>query len=398
MIREKIIFENKKLKVPPFPIIPYIEGDGAGQSIWKATKDVIDTAIEIAYGGERKIFWKQVYAGEKAFSKKGECLPIKTLENIKEHLVTLKGPLNTIIAGKTRSINLALIQELELFAHVIPIKFYKDSSFLAKNSELLDIVLFHENTERFMEANECFNALPNTSNFKKEINYSSPTNLVAGKAVSKLIAQRIIRAAIKYAIENNRHSVTIVNNTDNIEFSNVEFRDTAYQLAKAEFGAISYKFGSWMVIKKENYQIIIKDVQADIFLKEFILEPLQYDVILTPNSNENIISDALTQLVNGNSFTPSANINYETGVAIFEVRSATALRNTASEKENPSSQILSGVMMLEYMGWFEAANFILKGFEGAIAKNTLSSDLKRSTVRTTALKCSQFGKEIIYNM
>ncbi|WP_026838526.1 NADP-dependent isocitrate dehydrogenase [Gillisia sp. JM1] len=406
MIREKIVFKNKKLKVPAFPIIPYIEGDGVGPDIWKATKEVIDTAIEIAYGGERKIFWKQVYAGEKAFSKEGEWLPTKTLENIREHLVALKGPLTTPVGGGIRSLNVALRQELDLFACVRPVKYYKGVPSPVKSPELVDMVIFRENTEDIYVGIEWLSGTPEVDKVKKflieEMGVKSirfPDTVSLGvKPVSEEGTKRLMRAAIDYAIEHKRDSVTIVHKGNIMKFTEGKFKDWGYELAKEEFGATEYNGGPWLVIKKNNHQLIIKDVLADAFLQQIILRPSQYDVIATLNLNGDYISDALAALVGGIGIAPGANINYNTGIAIFEATHGTAPKYTGQDKVNPSSEILSGVMMLEYMGWFEAANLILKGVEGAIAQKTVTYDFARLMEGATLIKCSQFGKAIIKNM
>lgn len=406
MIREKITFKNKKLKVPAFPIIPYIEGDGVGPDIWKATKEVIDTAVELAYGGNRRIYWKQVYAGEKAFSKKGEWLPAKTLENIREYLVALKGPLTTPVGGGMRSLNVALRQELDLYACVRPVKYYKGVPSPVKNPEQVDMVIFRENTEDIYVGIEWLSGTPEVDKVKrflidemgvKGIRFPDTVSLGV-KPVSQEGTERLVRAAIEYAIEHKRDSVTIVHKGNIMKFTEGKFMDWGYQLAKKEFGAKDYNGGPWMVIEKDKHQLIIKDVIADAFLQQIILRPSQYDVIATLNLNGDYISDALAALVGGIGIAPGANINYDTGVAIFEATHGTAPKYTGQDKVNPSSEILSGVMMLEYMGWFEAANFILKGLEGAIADKTVTYDFARLMEGAKLLKCSKFGKAIIKNM
>lgn len=350
MIREKIIFKNKKLKVPAYPIIPYIEGDGFGPDIWKATKEVIDTAIEIAYGGERKIFWKQVYAGEKAFSLKGEWLPTKTLEDIREHLVALKGRLTTPVCGGIRSLNVAIRQELDLFACVKPVKYYNGVPSPVKNPELVDMVIFRENTEDIYIGIEWLSGTPEVDKVKRflideigvKILRFSDTVSLGVKSVSQEGTKRLIRAAIEYAIEHKRDSVTIVHNGSIMKFPEGKFKDWGYQLAKEEFDATEYKGGPWMVIKKNNCQLVIKDVIADAFLQQIILKPSQYDVIATLNLNGDYISDALATLVGAIGIAPGANINSNTGVAIFEATHGTAPKYTGLEKENPTSEILSG--------------------------------------------------------
>ncbi|MFO8146715.1 MAG: NADP-dependent isocitrate dehydrogenase [Gillisia sp.] len=406
MIREKITFKNKKLKVPPFPIIPYIEGDGVGPDIWKVTKKVINTAVEIAYGGERKIFWKKVYAGEEAFSKKGEWLPTKTLENIREHLVALKGPLTTPVGGGIRSLNVALRQELDLYACIRPVKYYKGVPSPVKNPEQVDMVIFRENTEDIYVGIEWLCGTPEVEKVKrflidemevKGIRFPDTVSLGI-KPVSEEGTKRLVKAAIEYAIVHKRDSVTIVHKGNIMKFTEGKFKDWGYQLAEDEFGARDYEGGPWKVINKNGHQIIIKDVIADAFLQQIILRPSQYDVIATLNLNGDYISDALAALVGGIGIAPGANINYNTGVAIFEATHGTAPKYTGKDKVNPSSEILSGVMMLEYMGWFEAANLILRGLEGTIADKTVTYDFARLMEGATLLKCSQFGKAIIKNM
>lgn len=406
MIRENITFKNKKLIVPAFPIVTYIEGDGVGPDIWKTTKEVINTAVEIAYGGEKQIFWKQVYAGEKALSKKGEWLPKKTLENIREHLVALKGPLTTPVGGGIRSLNVALRQELDLYACIRPVKYFKGVPSPVKNPDQVDMVIFRENTEDIYVGIEWLNGTPEVEKVKRflidEMSVKSirfPDTVSLGvKPVSEERTKRLVKAAIEYAIEHKKKSVTIVHKGNIMKFTEGKFRDWGYELAKEEFGATEYDGGPWKVIEKNKHQIIIKDVIADAFLQQIILRPSQYDVIATLNLNGDYISDALAALVGGIGIAPGANINFNTGVAIFEATHGTAPKYTGQDKVNPSSLILSGVMMLEYMGWVEAANLILRGLEGAIAHKTVTYDFARLMEGATLLKCSQFGKAIVKHM
>lgn len=406
MKENNITFENGKLQVPNHPIIPFIEGDGIGPDIWAATKQVIDASVEKGYGGTKKIEWREVYAGEKAFDKTGEWLPDNTLTDIKNYLVALKGPLTTPIGGGMRSLNVALRQQLDLFACVRPVRWYKGVPSPVKSPEKVDMVIYRENTEDIYAGIEWMNGTPELEKVKNflidEMGVTSirfPDTVSLGiKPVSKEGTERLVRAAIKFALDAKKDSVTIVHKGNIMKFTEGKFKEWGYQLAKDEFGAKDYEGGPWQIIEKDGHKVIIKDVIADAFLQQIILRPSQYDVIATLNLNGDYISDALAAIVGGIGIAPGANINYNTGVSIFEATHGTAPKYKGMDKVNPSSLILSGVMMLQYMGWNEAADLIEKSLEKTIKNKTVTYDFERLMDGATLLKCSEFGQAIINNM
>ena len=406
MKQNKISIQNGKLYVPSHPIIPFIEGDGIGPDIWKASKLVFDAAVEKAYGGDRKIQWKEIYAGEKAFEKTGSWLPDETIENIKEYLVAIKGPLTTPVGGGMRSLNVALRQKLDLYACVRPVKWYQGVPSPVKAPEKVDMIIFRENTEDIYAGIEWMAGTPELEKVKdflinemgvKDIRFPNSTS-IGIKPVSKEGTERLVREALKYAIEHRKDSVTIVHKGNIMKFTEGKFKEWGYQLARDEFGAKDYEGGPWQVIEKYGHKVIVKDVIADAFLQQIILRPEQYDVIATLNLNGDYISDALAAIVGGIGIAPGANINYTTGVSIFEATHGTAPKYKDQDKVNPSSEILSGVMMLEYLGWQDAADLIVKGMNGAINKKTVTYDFERLMDGATLLKCSEFGQAIINNM
>ncbi len=406
MNESKISLVNGKLHVPNKPIIPFIIGDGTGPDIWKATKLVIDTAIKKAYRDYREIKWKEVYAGEKAFEKTGEWLPKETIKSIDKHLVAIKGPLTTPIGGGMRSLNVAMRQQLDLYACVRPVKYYEGVPSPVKHPEKVDMVIFRENTEDIYAGIEWLNGTPELEKIKNFLIHEMgvtairfPDSVSIGiKPVSKEGTERLMRSAITYAIDNKKDSVTIVHKGNIMKFTEGKFKEWSYQLAKDEFGAKDHEGGPWQVITKSGHQIIIKDVIADAFLQQIILRPEQYDVIATLNLNGDYISDALAAIVGGIGIAPGANINYQTGVSIFEATHGTAPKYMDQDKVNPSSEILSGVMMLEYLGWQEAADLIVKGLKRAIQKKTVTYDFERLMEGAKLLKCSEFGQAIVSNM
>lgn len=406
MKQNKICIQNGKLYVPSHPIIPFIEGDGIGPDIWKASKLVFDAAVEKAYGGDRKIQWKEIYAGEKAFEKTGSWLPDETIETIKEYLVAIKGPLTTPVGGGMRSLNVTLRQKLDLYACVRPVKWYQGVPSPVKAPEKVDMIIFRENTEDIYAGIEWMAGTPELEKVKdflinemgvKDIRFPNSTS-IGIKPVSKEGTERLVREALKYAIEHRKNSVTIVHKGNIMKFTEGKFKEWGYQLAKDEFGAKDYEDGPWQVIEKYGHKVIVKDVIADAFLQQIILRPEQYDVIATLNLNGDYISDALAAIVGGIGIAPGANINYTTGVSIFEATHGTAPKYKDQDKVNPSSEILSGVMMLEYLGWQDAADLIVKGMNGAINKKTVTYDFERLMDGATLLKCSEFGQAIINNM
>lgn len=405
-MKNQIEVENGNIIVPNNPIIPFIEGDGIGVDIWAAAQNVLDLAVKKAYNGERSIQWKEVYAGEKAFQKTGNWLPEGTISDIKKYKVAIKGPLTTPIGGGMRSLNVALRQQLDLFACVRPVRWFQGVPSPVKHPELVDMVIFRENTEDIYAGIEWMTGTKEADKLKNflidEMGVTSirfPDSSSLGiKPVSKEGSERLIRAAIEYALEHKRASVTIVHKGNIMKFTEGQFKNWGYQLAKNEFGASDYQGGPWQIIEHQGHQLIIKDVIADAFLQQIILRPSEYDVVATLNLNGDYISDALAAIVGGIGIAPGANINYHTGVSIFEATHGTAPKYAGQDKVNPSSLLLSGVMMLEYMGWQEAADLIVNGLETTIAKKTVTYDFERLMEGATLLKSSEFGNAIISNM
>lgn len=402
----KIVFENNKLIVPNHPTIPFIEGDGIGSDIWNASQMVFDFAVKSAYGDEKKILWKEIYAGEKAYNKKGSWLPEDSLDSIKEHLIAIKGPLTTPVGGGMRSLNVTLRQVLDLYACVRPVTWFKGVPSPVKDPSLVDMVIFRENTEDIYAGIEWANGTEGVEKVKSflinEMNVTNirfPDSVSLGiKPVSVEGTERIVRAALEYAIEHKRDSVTLVHKGNIMKFTEGKFKEWGYSLAKKEFNSEDYDGGPWQVIDNSGKQIIVKDVIADAFLQQILLRPSEYDVICTLNLNGDYISDALAAIVGGIGIAPGANINYATGHAIFEATHGTAPKYAGKDMVNPSSVILSGVMMLEYMGWQEAANLILKGIEKSINNKTVTYDFHRLMDGAKKVSCSGFGRAIIENM
>ena len=417
----KITISNAKLNVPDQPIIPFIEGDGIGPDLWAAAVRVLDAAVEKAYNGKRKILWKEVYAGEKAFKKTGNWLPQETIDTINEYLVAIKGPLTTPVGGGIRSLNVALRQMLDLYVCLRPVKYYKGVPSPVKNPASTDMVIFRENTEDIYagiewnqgtpEAKKIVDFLINEMNVSK-IRFPESSS-IGIKPVSKEGSERLIRAAIKYAIEHKKSSVTLVHKGNIMKFTEGMFKNWGYELAEREFGDKTFTWAQFDRIAAEkgndeaNKQmnaaelagkIIIKDSIADAFLQQILLRPKDYSVVATLNLNGDYISDALAAIVGGIGIAPGANINYITGHAIFEATHGTAPKYAGQDKLNPGSVILSGVMMLEYMGWQEAADLVIKGLGATILQKKVTYDFERLMEGATLLKCSEFGTEIISNM
>lgn len=408
MTENKIRIENGKLLVPDFPVVPFIEGDGTGPDIWAASVRVLDAAVEQAYKGARKIQWKEVLAGEKSFNQTGNWLPAETLQAFDEYLVGIKGPLTTPVGGGIRSLNVALRQELDLYACVRPVRWFQGVPSPVKEPQLTDMVIFRENTEdiyagiEFQEGTadaEKFGALlkENFPDRYKKVRFPH-TSGFGIKPVSKEGTERLVRASIEYAIQHKKPSVTLVHKGNIMKFTEGGFRDWGYALAKEEFGAVDYQGGPWQVIEKDGHQIIVKDVIADAFLQQILLRPAEYSVIATLNLNGDYVSDALAAIVGGIGIAPGANINYATGHAIFEATHGTAPKYAGLDKVNPGSVILSGVMMLEHMGWQEAADLIVHGLEGAIAGKHVTYDFARLMEGAVEVKCSEFADQIIKHM
>jgi isocitrate dehydrogenase len=398
MSDQKISISNGKLVVPDNPTLPFIEGDGTGVDIWPASKHVFDSAVEKAYKGKRKINWKEVLAGEKSFNKTGNWLPEETLNVFKEYLVGIKGPLTTPVGGGIRSLNVALRQELDLYACVRPVRWFKGVPSPVKEPHKTDMVIFRENTEDIYAGIEIQEGSDDNKKFMKFLGETFPkafkkirfpeTSGIGIKPVSKEGTERLVRSAIEFALQHKKPNLTLVHKGNIMKFTEGGFRDWGYALAKNEFGAKDLDGGPWQVIEKGGHKLIIKDAIADAFLQQILLRPDEYSVVATLNLNGDYISDALAAIVGGIGIAPGANINYKTGHAIFEATHGTAPKYAGQDKVNPGSVILSGVMMLEYMGWQEAADMIVKGLENAISAKKVTYDFHRQMEGATLLKCS----------
>ncbi|GIV79865.1 MAG: isocitrate dehydrogenase [NADP] [Litorilinea sp.] len=402
---EKITLQDGKLQVPDRPIVAFIEGDGTGPDIWAASQPVLEAAVEKAYGGQRKIAWMEVYAGEKANEVYGEpiWLPQETLDAIDEYLVAIKGPLTTPVGGGIRSINVALRQRLDLYACVRPVQYFQGVPSPVKRPELVNMVIFRENTEDIYAgieweaysdgARKVIQFLRDEMGVNK-IRFPESSG-IGIKPVSEEGTSRLVRAAIQYAIDNNRKSVTLVHKGNIMKFTEGAFMQWGYKVAVEEFGAKPLDGGPWHVLPNG---IIIKDVIADAMLQQVLTRPAEYDVIATLNLNGDYISDALAAQVGGIGIAPGANINYVTGRAIFEATHGTAPKYAGQDKVNPSSVILSGEMMLRHLGWHEAADLILKAMERTIGQKIVTYDFARLMEGATEVKCSEFGQALIRNM
>ncbi|PWN07311.1 NADP-dependent isocitrate dehydrogenase [Rhodohalobacter mucosus] len=397
--------EDGTLKVGNDPIIPFIEGDGIGIDITPAMKHVVNSAVKKAYGGEKEINWFEVYAGEKALEVYGndDWLPEDTLKAFQEYLVGIKGPLTTPVGGGIRSLNVAIRQKLDLFACVRPVKYYKGTPSPVKQPELTDMVIFRENTEDIYAGIEYQTGTDENRKVRDFlINEMGTTNIrfpetssLGIKPISIEGTKRLVRAAINYAVEQKRDSVTLVHKGNIMKFTEGSFKNWGYELAKEEFGAEEIDGGPWCKLPNG---IVVKDVIADAFLQQILTRPDEYDVIATMNLNGDYISDALAACVGGIGIAPGANINYDTGIAVFEATHGTAPKYTGQDKVNPGSLILSAVMMLRYLGWGEAADLIEKGLETAISNKKVTYDFERLMEGATLLKTSEFGEEIVSNM
>lgn len=397
-----IRIENGKLIVPNKPVMPFIEGDGIGPDIWAAAVRVFDAAVEKAYGGERKIQWLEVLAGEKAFNKTGSWLPEETLDAFRKYLVGIKGPLTTPIGGGIRSLNVALRQELDLYVCQRPVRYFRGVDSPVKRPDLVDMVIFRENTEdiyagiEFERGSDDVEKLKTflSDNFpKKFAKVRFPNSCGIGiKPVSEEGTARLVRSAINYAIAQNRRSVTLVHKGNIMKFTEGAFRDWGYKVAREEFGAQPIDGGPWCRLPNG---LIVKDCIADAFLQQILTRPAEYDIVATLNLNGDYISDALAAQVGGIGIAPGGNINYTTGHAIFEATHGTAPKYANLDKVNPGSVILSGEMMFRYLGWNEVADLIIKGLEDAIGAKVVTYDLARLIEGSTEVKCSQFADEII---
>ena len=419
----KIRMDNDKLQVPNDPIIPFIEGDGIGPDIWKASVRVFDAAVEKAYKGERKINWLEVYAGEKAFNKFNNWLPDDTIEKCKEYLVSIKGPLTTPIGGGMRSLNVALRQLLDLYVCLRPVRWYQGVPSPVKNPENVDMVIFRENTEDIYAGIEFEEGTEPNQKFLSLFKESFPDEFakirfpessgIGIKPVSLEGSERLLRSAFDYAIENGRKSVTFVHKGNIMKFTEGAFRNWGYELAEREYGDHVYTWDQWERTKSEkgeeaanqeqneaieNGAILVKDAIADITLQQVLTRPAEFDVIATMNLNGDYLSDALAAQVGGIGIAPGGNMNNTTGHAIFEATHGTAPKYTDLDKVNPGSVILSGEMMLRYMGWTEAADLIVQSMDATIQKKTVTYDFARLMGNITPVKCSEFGDELIKNM
>lgn len=418
---EKIVKTTVGLNVPNQPIVPYIIGDGIGPDIWKAASRVIDEAVKKAYNGEKEISWKEVLAGQKAYDQTGEWLPQETLDTIKEYLIAIKGPLTTPIGGGIRSLNVALRQELDLFTCLRPVRWFQGVPSPVKNPQDTDMVIFRENTEdiyagiEFKEGSEevkkVIDFLQNEMG-AKNIRFPE-TSGIGIKPVSKEGTERLVRAAIQYALDNNRKSVTLVHKGNIMKFTEGAFKQWGYDLAEREFGDKVFTWQQYDKIVEEQGKeeanaaqekaekagkIIIKDSIADIFLQQILTRPSDHDVVATMNLNGDYISDALAAQVGGIGIAPGANINYETGHAIFEATHGTAPKYADLDKVNPSSVLLSGVLLLEHLGWQEAADLITASVEKTIASKVVTYDFARLMDGATEVKTSEFADELIKNL
>ena len=421
MTGEKITITDGKLNVPDHPVIPFIEGDGTGPDIWNASVRVFDAAVEKAYRGKRKIIWKEVLAGQKAFDQTGEWLPQKTLDTIKEYLVAIKGPLTTPIGGGIRSLNVALRQILDLYTCLRPVKYFEGVPSPVKRPELTNMVIFRENAEDIYAGVEWMAGTPEVSkviNFlQKEMGVKKirfpESSSIGIKPISKEGTERLVKAAIEYALKHKRGSVTLVHKGNIMKFTEGQFKQWGYDLAEREYSDKVFTWQQYDIIKEKEGEaaaneaqdeaikagkLIIKDVIADAFLQQILTRPAEYSVIATMNLNGDYISDALAAMVGGIGIAPGANINYITGQAIFEATHGTAPKYAGKDQVNPGSVILSGVLMLEFMGWQEAADLIIKGLQGAIGRKRVTYDFHRLMEGATKLKCSEFGNEIVANM
>jgi isocitrate dehydrogenase len=430
---DRITVSAGQLNVSDHPVLPYIEGDGTGPDIWRASAAVFDAAVEKAYRGKRRISWFEVYAGEKAFNKFQNWLPEDTLTAFREYLVGIKGPLTTPVGGGIRSLNVALRQELDLYVCLRPVRYFRGMETPVKRPDLVDMVIFRENTEDIYAGIEYAAGTPEAaklldflaSEFPKgfaKIRFGSiekvhawqkqlesiglpPRELaleigVGIKPVSYLGTERLVHSAISYAIEHKRKSVTLVHKGNIMKFTEGGFRDWGYRVAKEFFGAVEIERGPWCRIPegKPGAGLVIKDVIADAFLQQILTRPAEYEVVATLNLNGDYISDALAAQVGGIGIAPGGNINYVTGHAVFEATHGTAPKYANLDKVNPGSLILSGEMMLRYMGWTEAADLIVKTLEETIASKRVTYDLARLIPGSTELRCSEFAAEMIKHM
>ena len=419
----KIEMVDGALHVPSNPIVPFVEGDGIGPDIWRASRRILDSAVSFAYGDQRKISWMEVFAGQKAFDKFDEWLPEDTVHAFREFLVGIKGPLTTPVGGGIRSLNVALRQQLDLYVCQRPVRWFSGVPSPVKDPQRVNMVIFRENTEDIYAGIEFEEGTEEVSIFQNLLKESFPemsdkirfpkTSGIGIKPISIEGTERLVRAAIKYAVDNGRKSVTMVHKANIMKFTEGAFRNWGYELAEREFSSETYTWNQWEHTKSNNGEaaanaeqdeaiasgkIVIKDTIADITLQQVLTRPDEFDVIATMNLNGDYLSDALAAQVGGIGIAPGGNINYSTGVAVFEATHGTAPKYTGQDKVNPGSVTLSGEMMLRYMGWTEAADLIIKGVSGAIKSRTVTYDFHRLMEGATLLKCSEFGDAVISHM
>lgn len=418
---ERITLVNGELKVPDRPIIPFIEGDGTGPDIWNAARRVLDAAVEKAYGSDKKIEWFEILAGEKAYHQTGEWLPQETLKAIEEYYVAIKGPLTTPVGGGIRSLNVALRQELDLFVCLRPVRYFNGVPSPVKNPEQVDMVIFRENSEDIYAGIEWE---AETEEVKKVVRFLREemgvkkirfpeTSGIGIKPVSREGTERLVRAAIQYALDHGRKSVTLVHKGNIMKYTEGSFKNWGYDLASREFGDKVFTWQDYDKIKEEQGleaanqaqkeaeeagKLIVKDSIADAFLQQILTRPAEYDVIATLNLNGDYVSDALAAQVGGIGIAPGANINFETGHAIFEATHGTAPKYAGMDKVNPGSVILSGVLMLEHLGWQEAADRIYHAMNKTIAQKTVTYDFARLMEGASEMKCSEFATKLIENL
>lgn len=419
----KITIDHGKLNVPRNPIIPFIEGDGIGPDVWKATSRVLDQAVERAYGPMRKIHWMEVYAGEKANQITGKWLPDETLDACREYLVAIKGPLTTPIGGGIRSLNVALRQILDLYVCLRPVRWFKGVPSPIRQPELVDMVIFRENTEDIYAGIEFENGSEDNKRMMEVLKESFPTSYqkirfpessgLGIKPISRQGTERLVRSAIEYAIQNKRNSLTIVHKGNIMKFTEGAFRNWAYELAESEFAEHTYTWDQWQRTATEkgteaaneeqekalsSGKVLIKDAIADITLQQVLTRPSEFDVIATMNLNGDYLSDALAAQVGGIGIAPGGNINYETGHAIFEATHGTAPKYAGQDKVNPGSLLLSGEMMLRYLGWTEAADRVLEAMDKTISEKVVTYDFARLMEGAKEVKCSEFADALINNL
>ena len=400
---DSITLVNGALQVPDHPVIPFIEGDGTGPDIWRGSQVVFDGAVRKAYGGKRAVSWFEVFAGEKARDRLDSWLPEDTLRAITHHLVAIKGPLTTPVGGGFRSLNVALRQKLDLYACVRPVRWFQGVPSPVKQPELVDMIIFRENTEDIYAGIE-YKA--KTDQARQVVKFLMEqmgattirfpeTSGIGIKPVSEEGSKRLIRSALDYAVRNKKKSVTLVHKGNIMKYTEGAFRDWGYELAQQEYGAVEIDGGPWCRLPGG---VVVKDVIADAFLQQILTRPAEYDVIATMNLNGDYISDALAAQVGGIGIAPGANINYLTGHAIFEATHGTAPKYANQDKVNPGSLILSGEMMFRYLGWPEAADLIIKGLQATIGQKRVTYDFERQMEGATLLKCSEFGRAVVENM